>query len=62
MICMPNFSSLGRISFSSAVGSCYQQLTADDRCYEKKTMYVLKMICVPNFRSLGLYIQIYFKV
>ena len=57
MICLPNFSSIGQLSFSSAVNSCYQLLTADDRCYEKNLneifIYVLKMICVPNFRSLG---------
>ena len=57
MICLPNFSSIGQLSFSSAVNSCYWLLTADDRCYDRKSneifIYVLKMKCVPNFRSLG---------
>ena len=36
MICVPNFSSLNWFSFSSTVFRCWQLLTADDSCYEKK--------------------------
>ena len=55
--CVPNFSFLGRISFSSAVISCQHLLTADESCYEQSLngifIYTLKVICVPNFSSLG---------
>ena len=57
MVLELNFSSLAWFSFSSAVNSCYQLLTADDSCYEKKLngifIYPLKLIFVPNFSSLG---------
>ena len=52
-----NFSSLGWFSFSSAVNSCYQLLTADDSCYEKNLngvfIYSLNVISVPNLSSAG---------
>ena len=36
LILVPNFSSLGWFSFSSAVNSCYQLLTADDSWWKLK--------------------------
>ena len=57
LICVPNFSSLGWFLFSSAFDSCYQLLTADDSCHEKKSIgifiYPLNVIFMPNFGSLG---------
>ena len=57
LICVPNFSSPGWFSFSSIVIRCYQLLTADDNCHEKKFngifIYSLKLIPVPNFSSPG---------
>ena len=57
LILVPNFSSLAWISFSSAVNSCYQLLTADDSCYEKNLngifIYPLKLIPVPSLSSVG---------
>ena len=57
LVLVPNFSSLALFSFSSAVNSCYQLLTADDSCYEKKLneifIYPLRLIPVPNFSSVG---------
>ena len=55
LILVPNFSSLGWFSFSSAVKSCYQLLTADDNCYEKKSngifIFSLYVIFVPKLSS-----------
>ena len=57
LILVLNLSSLALFSFSSAVNSCYQLLTADDSCYEKKLngifIYSLKLISIPNFSSPG---------
>ena len=41
VISLPNFSSLGWFLFSSAFNSCYQLLTADDSCHEKKSIGIL---------------------
>ena len=57
LISVPSFGSLGYFSFSSAVNSCYQLLTADDNCYKKKLIeifiYPLKLIPVPSLSSVG---------
>ena len=63
MICMPNFSSLGRFSFLSTVNSCWQfwqLMTAFDSWWQLSQksfngifIYPLKLIPVPNFSSLG---------
>ena len=59
VICVPKFSSLGRVSFSSAVISCYQPSTALDSCHEKNLngifIYPPQVIWVPNFGSPGLF-------
>ena len=56
VIYVPIFSSLGWFSFSSAVNSCWQLLTANDSCCKKKNgifIYPLNVIYVPNFSSVG---------
>ena len=53
LILVLNFSSLGWFSFSSAVNSCYQLLTAVTKKMNGIFIYPLKLILVPNFSSPG---------
>ena len=53
---LPNLAKTSSAELVFIVISCYQLLTADDRCYKKNLneifIYVLKMICMPYFSSL----------